>query len=120
MAHSCPAALETQIQSPLVIVRAALAELENIFAGAISDLMPRPALLLMAHIASSLYLLEHAVWSYTVADLEWPLNIEVFRRWVEEGGLTTAIEDVKRVKGPINDRVLADSAIVYGPVRARL
>jgi len=74
----------------------------------------------MAHTASSLYLLEHAVWSYTSAEVESHLDTEVFQRWVEEGGLTTALAGVKRVGGPTENRVMANSTIVYGPVRTRL
>ncbi|CAE6411762.1 unnamed protein product [Rhizoctonia solani] len=46
----------------------------------------RPALLLVAHIASSSYLLEHAQWSR----LE--LDYMIAQRWIEEGGLNEAVK----------------------------
>jgi hypothetical protein len=101
-------------------LQAALGDLGTTFVFPMPDLMPRPALFLVAHIASSLFLLEHAVWSHTTAEPEEPLDIEVFCRWVTEGGLVAVIEDVKRAKGSSAKRALADSVIVYGPVKTRL
>jgi hypothetical protein len=120
MISSCPDALEGQIRQQLVILTSALSDLANIFTTQISDLMPRPALLLMAHTASSLYLLEHAIWCHAAEEVERPLDAEVFRRWVDEGGLSAAIQDVKTATGSTHERILANSMMVYGPVTAKL
>ena len=120
MISSCPAALEGQIRQQLAVLSSALSDLANIFTGPISDLMPRLALLLTAYTASSLYLLEHALWSHAAEEAERPLDVEVFRRWVDEGGLTTAIKDVQIVAGSTHDRVLANTMMVYGPTTAKL
>lgn len=117
---SCPTVVQTQMSLPLGIVRAALTDLKSIFVPPISPLMPRPALFLMAYVATSLYLLEHAIWSHNTAALEKSLDIEVFTRWVMECGLIPALEDVKRTRQSTAERVLADTAIVYGPTRAKL
>jgi hypothetical protein len=118
--HSCGADLEAYISRPLGILQAALNDLASIFTAPISHLMPRPALSLMAQTSSSLYLLEQLIWSHAAGEGEWPLDLEVFQRWVEEGGLITAIEDVKRVNGRTEAYALANSIMVYGPVRAKL
>jgi len=108
----CPIALRPRIQKQLTLLLTALETLAGIFMVDIPSLMPRPALLLMGHTASCLYLLEHAIWSYTNA--EGSVDVEVFRRWAAEGGLTEAIEEVKRAEDATKQRELANSAIVFG------
>ncbi|KDN35527.1 hypothetical protein RSAG8_11522, partial [Rhizoctonia solani AG-8 WAC10335] len=66
------------------------------------DSHARPALLLVAHIASASYLLEHAQWSR----LE--LDSVIAQRWIEEGGLNEAVALVST--GP---REEWDRIIVY-------
>ncbi|CAE6522347.1 unnamed protein product [Rhizoctonia solani] len=46
----------------------------------------RPALLLVAHVASASYLLEHAHWSRL------DLDYVIAQRWIEEGGLNEAVK----------------------------
>ena len=77
-------------------------------------LLPRPALFLFGYAASSLYLLEHAIWFHAIGGADRDADTEVFRRWVVEGGLTGAVEDVKRARGYGDDRVKANFRIVYG------
>jgi hypothetical protein len=77
-------------------------------------LIPRPALFLFGYVASSLFLLEHAIWSYTSGEAEQATDVEVFRRWVMEGGLTSAVEDVRRVRKFTAERVEMDVGIVFG------
>jgi hypothetical protein len=116
---SCSISLRPQIQKQLTLLLTALDNLAGIFMVDIPSLMPRPALLLMGYTASSLYLLEHAIWSFTNA--ESPVDVEVFRRWAEEGGLTEAIEGVQRAKEGTDQRELANSAIAFGgPIKPRL
>ena len=112
---SCPAALQAQINQPLSTLETAVVKLGSVLRPPVPTLMPRSALILTGHVASSLYLLEHAIWSHTTSELEGPLDCEVFRRWVVEGGLVGAMEEVNRIdKLTEAERVRADSAIVYG------
>jgi len=69
---------------------------------------------LFGYTASSIYLLEHAIWSNTNAETEQEIDAEVFRRWVVEGGLTAAVEDVTRARGFGEKRVKENLGIVYG------
>ena len=77
-------------------------------------LLPRPALFLFAHVACGLYLLEHATWSVSSSQPENATDVEVFRRWVLEGGLDVALENARRTKAASQDRVHTDADIVYG------
>lgn len=47
-------------------------------------------------------------------ETEREIDVEVFRRWVLEGGLTGAVEDVKRARGFGDERVKMNLGIVYG------
>lgn len=86
----------------------------NAYKAPIHPLLPRPALFLFCHVASSLYLLEHAIWAVNTKEPEAQTDVEVFRRWVLEGGLDAALETVRRTKSAQKDRVQLDAAIVYG------
>jgi hypothetical protein len=114
-------------------------------AGLASPTIARPLLFLVGHLASSLYLLEHAVWSYQKGasgqtESESQPDVEVFTRWVMNGsgelngpggwdgsGLWGAKKEVETLIGLTSpqDRVRRadlDREIVYGstPVRGRL
>jgi len=110
----CPAALRAELREPLYILHEGLSELVTSYQLPIPSLMPRPALMLTGFVASSSYLLEHAIWSHTDGEAERDADVEVFRRWVLEGGIVAAIEDVRRVKQSTNRRVESNSRLVFG------
>ena len=118
--QSCPSSLSDSLGGPLAFLRLAVDELANAYKAPIHPLLPRPALFLFCHVASSLYLLEHAVWAVNGGEPESQTDVEVFRRWVLEGGLSTAIENVRRTKNGQRDRIQSDTAIVYGRAAAKL
>ncbi|PIL22483.1 hypothetical protein GSI_15171 [Ganoderma sinense ZZ0214-1] len=111
---SCPRSLAESLGGPLASLRLALDEMTNAYKAPVHPLLPRPALFLFCHVASSLYLLEHAVWAVNTKEPAVQTDIEVFRRWVLEGGLDAALEAVRRTKSAQEDRVHLDAAIVYG------
>jgi hypothetical protein len=111
---SCPLSLQIQAKEPLSLLTPALTELSMAYTLPIPTLLPRPALFLFGYTASSLYLLEHAIWSHTNGEAERETDIEVFTRWVAEGGLTGAVGDVRRVRGCGIGRVKTNLEIVYG------
>ncbi|EEB89906.1 hypothetical protein MPER_11950 [Moniliophthora perniciosa FA553] len=76
-------------------------------------LMPRPALMLMGHVTSSVFLLEHAIWSYVTSQAECNVDFTVFCRWIEDG-LQSVIEDVQRVCAEADTRIRENTAIGYG------
>ncbi|KAI5117989.1 hypothetical protein M0805_004486 [Coniferiporia weirii] len=101
-------------------------------AGAVgvTPLVPRAALMLLGHVAAATYLLEHAAWSHAGAgggesEAEAALDAEVFKRWVDEGGMEGAVSDVRRAReagagaGAGALRLRQDSDVAFG-VRAKL
>jgi len=84
------------------------------YAERIPPFVPRPALLLVGHIASSFFLLEQAIWSLKTNDAEKTTDVEVFSQWVMEGGLTSAARDIERARWLGESRIEANSSLVYG------
>lgn len=118
---SCPAKLRAEIQEPLDLLNKALQELTTALGTHASPLTPRPALLLTGFVTSSCFLLEHAVWAHDIGDTERDTDVEVFRRWALEGGMVGAIEDIRRAKQTADQRVKANSTLVFGgPLRSKL
>ncbi|KAF8349432.1 hypothetical protein F5887DRAFT_1059662 [Amanita rubescens] len=104
---TCPADLQQDLSLSLEIVRLALEELVTSYKHPIPPLVPRPALILLGHIACCLYLLEHAIWSYSTEEPTRDIDVEVFAPWLP-------IYDVKRAKESNGKRESANSAIVFG------
>ena len=100
-----------------MIVQEAIDEISVAYAKPMSPLIPRPALMLLGAIASSIYLLEHAVWAEVQPEFANNLDAEVFRRWVIEGGMEGAIQAVKRAKVNAGARAALNSALVFGSRR---
>ncbi|KAG6890631.1 hypothetical protein C0995_006607 [Termitomyces sp. Mi166 len=118
---SCPSDLLQQLQEPLKILTNALDELTASLQKPIAPLVPRPAIILTGYVASTAFLLEHAMWAHISGESNRETDAEVVRRWIVEGGMVAAIEDVKRAKGDGNKRVRSNPVIVFGQaVRAKL
>ncbi|KAL0565878.1 hypothetical protein V5O48_016145, partial [Marasmius crinis-equi] len=108
---SCPPQLKDTPQ--LQVLVEGLNQLSSAYKNPIPTLMPRPALMLMGYITSSLFLLEHAIWSLATSQSERKTDVLVFNRWVDEGGLRPAIEEVKRTHVEAQKREGEDAAIVF-------
>ncbi|KAF5369463.1 hypothetical protein D9758_002733 [Tetrapyrgos nigripes] len=80
----------------------------------VPSLMPRPALMLIGYILSGLYLLEHAIWAHTANQPEKEVDVEVFRRWIDDSGFTAAVEDVKKARIASDNVIKSNSAMVFG------
>ena len=92
----------------------ALQEIARSYVTPIAPLVPRPALFVFSYVASAIYLLEHAIWARDVGEKTADVDLEVFRRWVDENGLGTAIEDVRRARKDPSTRSVMDAKIVFG------
>jgi hypothetical protein len=79
-----------------------------------NTLSPRPAFMLVGAISSSVCLLEHAIWSHTISENTEDLDVDVFNRWVFEGGMEATIQLVKRVQYGTEERVKFNAALVFG------
>lgn len=118
---SCPLSLREQISDALAVLDKALSELHDAYQQPLSPLAPRPILLLTGFLASSTYLLEHARWSFDTQEPAREVDAEVFRRWVLEGGIIAAMEDVRRAGREVEVRAERNSQIVFGePMKTKL
>ncbi|KZT23442.1 hypothetical protein NEOLEDRAFT_1157320 [Neolentinus lepideus HHB14362 ss-1] len=107
---SCPGAMATEA----VALRSAVEELQATYTPPISPLVTRPALFLFGYVASALYLLEHAVWSSATSQPERETDVEVFKRWVAEGGLQSSVGAVRTARAVAQgNRSKMNRAIVY-------
>jgi len=79
-----------------------------------NPLTPRPALMLVGALSSSVYLLEHAIWSHTVSENTEDLDVDVFNRWVFEGGMEATMQVVGKVQYDTQERVKLNTALVFG------
>jgi len=83
--------------------------------------MPRPALIMTGYICSGVYLLEHVIWSHESNQPERDVDIEVFKRWMDDGGFISSVEDVKKANVNVDRVIKLNSAIVFGSkVEAKL
>ncbi|KJA16474.1 hypothetical protein HYPSUDRAFT_206963 [Hypholoma sublateritium FD-334 SS-4] len=114
---SCAGCIQEQSASVLSILREAIDEISVAYTEPLGPLIPRPALMLVGAIASSLYLLEHAVWAEKQSEPTKDLDAEVFRRWVLESGMEGAIKAIKRAKIDTGARIVLNSALVFGSKR---
>ncbi|KAF9483462.1 hypothetical protein BDN70DRAFT_904191 [Pholiota conissans] len=112
---SCPDNLHQKLSSEINILNDAITEISAAYTKPLKTIVPRPALMLVGAIASNVYLLEHAIWSYTTTESTKELDVEVFRRWILEGGLEAAIQSVQRAKVDVESRINTSSALVFGP-----
>ena len=114
-----PSSLSKILSEPIQHLRDALALLVSAYAPPIAPLLPRAALFLFSNIASSLYLLEHALWAVSTKEGSAETDVEVFMRWVEEGGMKESVAEVARIMnedrhGQAAKRVQSDRKIVFG------
>ncbi|KAA1469851.1 acyl-CoA dehydrogenase/oxidase C-terminal [Dentipellis sp. KUC8613] len=113
-----PSILQLELKDELTHLQAALKDLQAAYAPPIQPLIPRPALFLFSYVTSSLYLLEHAVWSYQKGEAEKDIDIETFKRWISEGGLDAAQEELNKARAAPVTRSASNAALVYGAASA--
>jgi len=115
---SIPHSLTTALSSPILTLHSALALLTSAYTPPIAPLLPRAALFLFSNIASSINLLEHALWAVSISETSAQTDVEVFARWVEEGGLRESMSEVERMmleaKFGKSRREAMDRRIVFG------
>lgn len=95
------------------LLNAGLNEIQVAYQPPIAVLVPRPGILLIGHVVSSIYLLEHAIWGYTTGKPTHLADVEVFRRWTLEFGLAGVLEDVEVARTRSNERTGINSLITY-------
>ncbi|TFK64633.1 hypothetical protein BDN72DRAFT_825377 [Pluteus cervinus] len=117
---SSPYVLSGQMKDALQLLKSGLNEIQTSYKLPIKPLVARPGLLLIGHVVSAIYLLEHATWSHSASQPGAYIDAEVFRRWTMEGGLAVALEDVEAARTATNDRIRFNSSLVYPNSKAKL
>ena len=112
--ETCSGELVTALREPIQTLRAALRAVKSAYQSPIPSLLPRPALILVGHVASALLLLEHASWSHTKNLVDSSLDAEVFSQWVLEAGLDAALSEVTRAQSAKKKREVMNSHLVFG------
>ncbi|TEB39006.1 acyl-CoA dehydrogenase domain-containing protein [Coprinellus micaceus] len=85
-----------------------------IVSWALHPLIHRPGLILVGYLTSSLYLLEHAAWSWTQKTETKDVDVEVVKRWALDNGLKGALEDVQRAMESGDAKIELDKQIAFG------
>ncbi|KAJ7489029.1 acyl-CoA dehydrogenase/oxidase [Mycena latifolia] len=96
----------------LAHLQKAVADLPAIFRKTGNPLLPRSILTLFAHLASALFLLEHAVWARANREPSADTDRAAFERWVEEGGLKATLEEIAGLEEGVEERIKANEMLV--------
>lgn len=80
----------------------------------INPLLPRVVLNFFASITCGLFLLQHAVWSMVNDEDTKEVDVEVFRRWVEEGDSRSSIRDIITISDNHEERARMNFKLVNG------
>ncbi|KAK7033858.1 acyl-CoA dehydrogenase NM domain-like protein [Favolaschia claudopus] len=91
----------------------AVEQLPSIFEKSANPLLPRSLIILLGHVASSIYLLEHAMWARQHGESTAAVDWDRFSRWVDEGSLKAAMSAVDLVGAGMEDRMEINQAHVY-------
>ncbi|KIK52061.1 hypothetical protein GYMLUDRAFT_208261 [Collybiopsis luxurians FD-317 M1] len=110
---SCPPDFLKQVQEAIQLLQWRLDSLLAAFLHPIPPLIARPALMFMGYMASSIYLLEHAIWSNTRGEEEYDVDAEVFRRWVHDGGFAALEKELDRARPELKSVDALNSTIVF-------
>jgi hypothetical protein len=106
--------LQTRIASTIKALQSSIQVLIEALTPPTHPLSPRPIFFLLGYLSSSLYLLEHAIWSESNGLSGNEDDAEVVAKWVEDG-LLKSVEDVLRLKEIQEDKTRKLNArLVYG------
>ncbi|KAJ6481448.1 acyl-CoA dehydrogenase NM domain-like protein [Mycena vitilis] len=94
----------------LAHLQQALADLPAFFRKTRNPLVSRSILILFAHVASAVFLLEHAVWSRANSEPEAAADIAVFERWVD--GLKRVIDEIAGLEEGVEERIRVNGLVV--------
>ncbi|KAF6766547.1 acyl-CoA dehydrogenase domain-containing protein [Ephemerocybe angulata] len=111
---SCPGDLRKVLSSVNPTLEQGVCIVRQIYTEPMNQIVQRPALILLGYLTSSLYLLEHASWSWARYPEPKNLDVEVLRRWVLEEGFQTSLDDVERARKSGTDKIEMDTALVFG------
>lgn len=103
------------IRPTAVALSELLEKLPGLFSqSAVNPLLPRAVLNFFTSISCALYLLEHALWSVKSGEASSTIDVEAFRRWVEEGDMQGYLRDITVLEREQEGRAASDLRMVYG------
>ncbi|KAJ6564478.1 hypothetical protein B0H19DRAFT_1141190 [Mycena capillaripes] len=85
-------------------------DLPSFFRRTRNPLLPRSILILFAHVASALFLLEHAVWARATGEPGAATDIASFERWVD--GLKGALDEIADLEEGVEERIRVNELVV--------
>jgi hypothetical protein len=106
--------LRPTVEEQIKNLKARIDILKTTFQVPVARLLPRPALILMGYVLSSIYLLEHALWSHENSQPEKEVDLDVFKRWMDDSGFIAAVEDLKKAKAGSEDAIRSNNVLVFG------
>ncbi|EAU86035.1 acyl-CoA dehydrogenase domain-containing protein [Coprinopsis cinerea okayama7 len=113
---SIPSSVQPRLNDATGLLREALATLPKVYSTPMHPLAARPGLMVVGYIASSISLLEHALWALNIGEPTHDVDIEVARRWVLDAGFNGALEDLKKALSAGEDQIKLNKEIVFGTV----
>ncbi|KAJ3550280.1 hypothetical protein NMY22_g555 [Coprinellus aureogranulatus] len=111
---SCPTELLKALPAVAATLREAISRVKCAYTTPVHPMIHRPGLILVGYLASSLSLLEHAVWSWTQRKETREVDVEVLRRWVLEDAFGAALEELKTMVESGSEKVEFDKQIALG------
>ena len=106
--------MNQRLEGVIDVLREGIELVAQIYHAHLHPLTHRPGLVLVGYLASSIYLLEHTIWSWKRGGRTKGVDAEVLKRWVLEDGVPDAIREVQRAKQSGPERIMADNNLVFG------
>jgi len=107
-----------KMQTPaLARLQDAVNALPSLFRKTHNPLLPRSILTLFGHVASALFLFEHAVWARKNSEPSAETDTAVFERWVD--GLKAVLDEISELEGNVEERIRVNGLAVAVEVDAK-
>ncbi|KAJ7287016.1 acyl-CoA dehydrogenase NM domain-like protein [Mycena rebaudengoi] len=97
----------------LILLQNVINQLPILFKKASNPLLPRSLLILLGHVTSSVYLLEHAIWARNHGEPSATIDWDKISRWIEEGSLKGAVAAVHVLGNDTEERIKNNRTHVY-------
>ncbi|KAJ7108438.1 acyl-CoA dehydrogenase NM domain-like protein [Mycena crocata] len=102
---------------PLGELKDVIQRLSPLFKKTGNLLLPRSLLVLLGHVASSTYLLEHAIWAEKQGESSASIDWDRFSRWMQEGSLAAALSAIEALDTCTDNRIKYNKRHVYPSVK---
>ncbi|KAF8176435.1 acyl-CoA dehydrogenase NM domain-like protein [Mycena galopus ATCC 62051] len=104
--------------SAIARLQEAVTALPALFRKTLNPLLPRAILTLFGHVASALFLLEHAAWTCASSEPSAAVDIAVFERWVD--GCKPILDEIADLEEGVEERIRVNGIVVGAMDKAKL